>query len=329
MEDCSSLYQKIGDEFNLGRLVSKETIQILWSGYGELVRLKFPHNKTIIVKHVKLPKPSSHPRGWNTDFSHKRKLHSYEVEVNWYKNFSNVIDENCRMPQGIKCFQNETEWLIVMEDLASIGFTSTVSYAYRTHLKSCLSWLANFHAKYMDVKADIIWKVGTYWHLDTRPDEFELLEDANLKQFAKPIDEILKNTKYQTIVHGDAKLANFCFNPEGTSCAAVDFQYVGHGCGMKDVVYFMSSAIDPEVCEKMEEWILDTYFDSLEIALKHYNKNIDIEELEKEWRPLFSVAWADFQRFLKGWSPNHFKINDYSEELTSRALVYIKSKELC
>ncbi|WP_320034346.1 oxidoreductase family protein [Halarcobacter sp.] len=327
MQDCSSLYQKIGDEFQLGRLVSIETIQILWSGYGELVRVKFPKN-SIIIKHIKLPQPSSHPRGWNTDFSHKRKLHSYQVEVNWYKNFSKTIDENCRMPQGLKCFQTNEEFLIVMEDLASVGFTSVISYAYKTHLKACLSWLANFHGKYMGVKSDIIWETGTYWHLDTRPDEFELLEDKQLKDYAKTIDKVLQNTKYQTIVHGDAKLANFCFNIQGTSCAAVDFQYVGHGCGMKDIAYFMSSAIDPEACEQNEEWILDTYFDALELALKNYKKEIDIEKLEEEWRPLFSVAWADFQRFLKGWSPNHFKINEYSDELTTKALAYLKNKNL-
>ena len=27
-------------------------------------------------------------------------------------------------------------------------------------------------------------------------------------------------------------------------------------------------------------------------------------------------AWADFHRFLKGWSPSHWKINDYSERIT-------------
>jgi hypothetical protein len=320
--NTNPLYQEIADRFDLGQLLKIELIQNLWSGYGELVRLKFL-NKSIIVKHVKLPKVSSHPRGWNTDFSHQRKLKSFQVEVNWYKKFCKTIDENCRMPQGLKSYQTEDEFLIVMEDLSSAGFPFTSSYAYKPHLKSCLSWLANFHAKYMNVKTDIIWKIGTYWHLDTRPDEFELLEDNQLKQFAKPIDEILNNTKYQTIVHGDAKLANFCFNSAGTSCAAVDFQYVGHGCGMKDIVYFMSSAIEPEVCEKNEEWILDTYFNLLKTALEHYEKNINIEDIEKEWRPLFCVAWADFQRFLKGWSPNHFKINDYSEELTSRALSYI------
>lgn len=124
MESSDVLYQKIADEFNLGKISFIETIQILWSGYGKLVRLKFS-NKSIIVKHVKLPKKSSHPRGWNTDLSHKRKLHSYEVEVNWYRKFSKNIDNNCRIPQGLKCIQHENEWLIVMEDLANIGFTST------------------------------------------------------------------------------------------------------------------------------------------------------------------------------------------------------------
>jgi len=30
---------------------------------------------------------------------------------------------------------------------------------------------------------------------------------------------------------------------------------------------------------------------------------------------LYSVAWTDFYRFLKGWSPGHWKIHSYSERL--------------
>lgn len=325
MNDNNALYQSIGKELDLGRLNSIYIIQTLWSGYGELVRLTF-QNKSIIVKHVKLPKMASHPRGWNTNLSHKRKLHSYQVEVNWYRHFSQNIDENCRIPKGLKTFQNENEWLIVMEDLATVGLTHTVCHAYKNHLLSCIKWLANFHAKYMNVRADILWEIGTYWHLDTRPDELELLEDKELKKYAKTLDEILNNAKYQTIVHGDAKLANFCFNDDGTLCGAVDFQYIGHGCGMKDLAYFMSSAIEPEVCYRKEQWVLNTYFEELKKALDFYQPKLNFNEIEKEYRSLFCIAWADFQRFIKGWSPNHFKINSYTDSLTLKALEYLKNK---
>ena len=70
-----------------------------------------------------------------------------------------------------------------MEDLASIGLTQTTYDANKNHLVSCLNWLANFHAKYMNIKSDLLWEIGTYWHLDTRPDELKALEDKELKKY--------------------------------------------------------------------------------------------------------------------------------------------------
>ena len=62
-----------------------EVIQDLWSGYGEIVRvgLTGADMKSVVVKHVKLGQ-GDHPRGWNTDLSHQRKLKSYKVETEWY-----------------------------------------------------------------------------------------------------------------------------------------------------------------------------------------------------------------------------------------------------
>lgn len=231
------------------------------------------------------------------------------------------------MPKVLKTFKTEDEYLIVMEDLASLGFSSVVTEASKTHLKTCLSWLANFHASHMGRQSSLIWKTGTYWHLDTRPDEFEVLEDITLKEFAFKIDMELKNAKYQTIVHGDAKLANFCFSKDASLVAAVDFQYVGHGCGMKDVILFMSSAVLPEDCNKIQDWVLNTYFKAFNEAIEYYQPKLDAREIEKEWRDLFCVSWADFQRFIKAWSPKHFKINSYSENLTKSAVKYLKTKE--
>ena len=97
--------------------------------------------------------------------------------------------------------------------------------------------------------------------------------------------------------------------------AGVDFQYVGGGCGMKDVAYFIGSCLNESDCERLEPKLLDTYFTYLHKALGKKN-----EALEKEWRPLYRVAWADFHRFLKGWSPSHWKINSFSERITTEVI---------
>jgi aminoglycoside phosphotransferase (APT) family kinase protein len=141
-----------------------------------------------------------------------------------------------------------------------------------------------------------------------------LLEDQKLKDAARVIDEKLNTCTYKTFVHGDAKLANFCFAEDG-QVAGLDFQYVGGGCGIKDVAYFVGSCLNESECERLEAQILDTYFEFLQSAMMKRN-----EALEAEWRSLYRVAWADFHRFLKGWSPGHWKINSYSERITAEVI---------
>ena len=122
---------------------------------------------------------------------------------------------------------------------------------------------------------------------------------------------------FQTFVHGDAKLANFCFNNGLDKVSAVDFQYVGGGCGMKDVAYFVGSCMSEDDCEQYESVILDYYFKELEEAT---DVSIDFEELKQEWSNLYQYAWADFHRFLKGWSPGHWKLNSYSERIVQKVI---------
>jgi thiamine kinase-like enzyme len=160
-----------------------------------------------------------------------------------------------------------------------------------------------------------LWEVGTYWHLATRPDELRALDDSKLKKAAAEIDARLSKASFKTLVHGDAKLANFCFSDNGGEVAAVDFQYVGGGCGMKDVAYFIGSCLDEQACEAKEEELLDCYFNYLREALGERQKPVDPNEVISEWRRLYHLAWADFHRFLKGWCPGHWKINGYSERI--------------
>jgi len=146
------------------------------------------------------------------------------------------------------------------------------------------------------------------------------LSDLELKNAARKIDLELRNSVYQTLVHGDAKLANFCFSRNGKQVAAVDFQYVGGGCGMKDVAYFLGSCLSEEDCREYERELLNYYFQVLKEALPAQQPGIDNVAVETDWRRLFPFAWADFHRFLKGWSPGHWKLNSYSEQLARKVI---------
>ena len=146
------------------------------------------------------------------------------------------------------------------------------------------------------------------------------MDDQALKGSAAAIDRILKDCQYQTLVHGDAKLANFCFSRDGSQVAAVDFQYVGGGCGMKDLAYFVGSCFRDDESEKMERVILDFYFAEIDRFLTGMGSEVGGDQLEADWRPMYRVAWADFHRFMKGWSPGHWKLSDYSERVTREVL---------
>ena len=299
-----------------------EHIQDLWSGYGSIERYELigSRRNSVIVKHVKLPTKSNHPRGWDTGLSHSRKIKSYEVEMAWYKTFSSQCNNNCRMPEPLALEKEGEEILMVLEDLDSSGFPARKSQIEWKEVAFCISWLAHFHATFMGTKPKKLWTNGSYWHLDTRPDELKALADNNLKKAAHSLDLKLKKCQYKTLIHGDAKLANFCFSGNGSGVAAVDFQYVGGGCGMKDLAYFIGSCYGEDDCEQLESQILDTYFDYLKTALESKNSTIDIDSLEQEWRLMYPIAWTDFHRFIKGWSPGHWKINSYSERVSQEVI---------
>lgn len=299
---------------------SASVIQSLWSGYGEIVRLTLDggEHPSVVLKHIKLPNAGRHPRGWNTGISHARKIRSYQVEARWYQDYAHRCDGSCPVPACLTVGVVEDETVLLLTDLDASGFGVRKDRVEIEDIHAGLDWLAGFHATFLDSPADGLWECGTYWHLETRPDELAALEDVALRNAAPLIDEQLRRSRFQTLVHGDAKLANFCFASEvpTPAVAAVDFQYVGRGCGMKDVAYFIGSCLREDECEAMEGILLDQYFASLRQRVAEKHPGVDAGRLEADWRGLYDVAWADFHRFLEGWSPGHWKINSYSERLT-------------
>lgn len=257
-----------------------ERIQSLWSGYGEVRRVTLD-GAPAIVKHVRPPRDA-----------HPRKLRSYQVELAWYRDWA----AGCvsRVPRFHAAWSDGTESLFVLEDLDASGYGDRVRWVGDPEHRLVLGWLARFHATWLGRGTEGLWPVGTYWHLETRPDELRRMGNARLRAQAPELDRRLREARFQTLVHGDAKPANFCFRPDRLGVAAVDFQYVGGGPGIRDVAYWLGAW---RRVERLDER-LDTYFGALREAL---DPSVDADALEDEWRGLYDVAALDFERFLDGW----------------------------
>ena len=300
-------------------IVRSELIQPLWNNYGTLsrVHLQGGEHASVIVKHIKIPDHLGHPRGFASSISRDRKVRSYRVETQWYRNQNQRIPQASPTPKCLDSFAEDGELFLLLEDLRNRGFEDALYSATWSEMAVVLKWLANFHAQFLGDSADGLWPCGTYWHLATRPEELSNIEGSKLHRFASLLDARLQCGAHPTVVHGDAKLANFLFSRDRGRVAAVDFQYVGRGAAMKDVAYFVGSCLSGSECARREDELLELYFSSLRACLPPH---VDAEELESEWRSLYPVAWADFQRFMEGWSPGHRKLTDYSDATTERAI---------
>lgn len=297
---------------------AEQRLQRLWGGYGDLWRGQlFTKRETVgvIVKDVKPPSDDG-------SLSHRRKLRSYRVEQSFYQRYAARCGEACKVPRSLGHSAESGGLLMVLEDLDESGFVGRARWhagSSDEQRSSVLAWLAAFHATFLGQPPEGLWSTGTYWHLATRPDELRRMQPGPLRDAAQAIDARLAAARFRTLVHGDAKPENMCFAADAR-VALVDFQYVGGGAGIKDVAYFLNSSLQPRQCAALVPRCLDEYFVALGDALAARLPRDELAALELEWRELFSFAWADFQRFLRGWAPDELAQDPFSDELIEQVL---------
>ncbi|MDY6977350.1 MAG: oxidoreductase family protein [Pseudomonadota bacterium] len=324
---------------NIVSVTRSDEIQQLQDSPTTLPKANYQPVTKVVVKCATPPNTLSHPKGWNGEASHNRKCQSFKVENCFYSELQTHTDALCRTAKYIGHSQQGEATLLVMEDLAHTGYSRTASSLTPVQCEIVLKWLAHFHARFLNVRSEFesrnltLWHEGTYWHLATREDEFQAMPESLLKQNAVSIAKTLASANYQALVHGDAKVANFCFTEDFSACAAVDFQYVGYGVGIKDVAYFLGSALSTKTHIKHRDTLLNTYFQALKDALHARLSNTvnsapftraDIALIIAEWKYLYSFACTDFYRFLAGWSPEHWKIDEELQYQTDIALTMLE-----
>ena len=306
--------------------VHASTLCKLWKGYGKLLQVhaKDWSNKNVnfVVKEVDIP-PSSGE-------DHLRKVKSYKVESIFYKELSKQMNErDVVVPELVHVEDNlqETEgsMSIVLSDLTldrQYYTLSGLSMDLR-EAEAVLTWLAKFHA--MNWQREIpagLWTEGSFWQLGTRTRELADMMDeewSDLKAQAGRIHEKITGSRFRTVIHGDAKSANFFFyNDVGNEIqvSGFDFQYCGGGDPMRDVAYLLSCSVQPSVLEQR----------GVGHFLKHYHSELTsrldtVQATEYTFlivQQQFDVCLADLVRFMAGsrWWGNI----EFSEQNTKKWL---------
>lgn len=297
------------------------TICSLWSGMGHIYKVAIPLRSAggasieFLVKHVAAPRKQQQRQS----LGDCRKAASYQVEANFYDKLAKILIQRhgLRLPQPLlverHSGKSKNEIVIGMSFVKS---SSTTLDDDVSAIKAVLTWLATLHAAYWgeeQVNAIVeevgLQPTGSYWHLDTRPDEHESMPntgwEGRLKRAARAIDNRLKRDPLQCIIHGDAKDANVLFSDQTTMSSGpnddddgvpvvtlCDFQYCGKGPPSKDLAYFFCSSVNPED----EQSALDFYLHQLSERL--VTKNVTPPSMN-ELQDSMDLAYCDFYRFSK------------------------------
>jgi len=184
-----------------------------------------------------------------------------------------------------------------------------------------VKWIAAFHATFMTHPITDLWEHGGYWdHVKRNPKsdagwhapKTDL--EKELVKHAAQLHAKVSSCKFNVLIHGDPKIENFCFSPDQKTAAGLDYQFVGHGPGVKDLYYLITSCCNDEnVIEK----IIAAYFGYLREFLPNF---AHFSALEAEWRALWPFVVADYERFLLGRYYTHYKRTEYSTLICKTAL---------
>lgn len=287
-----------------------QTLCSLWSGMGHIYKITLPTTSKnarpieFVVKHVAPPRSRS--------LGDRRKADSYHVEANFYEKLAPILihEHGLGLPESFYVERDggkgQNEIAIGMSYVES----NSTDLSNDDATNAVLTWLATLHASYWGTeKVDKIVKdvglqqQGSYWYLDTRPDEHESMPtkgwEGRLKRAARAIDERLKRDPLQCVIHGDAKEANVLYsrrrnsNDQKATVTLCDFQYCGKGPPTKDLAYFLCSSANLDD----EDAALEFYLEQLTMRLPGDVTPPTMDELQDS----LALAYCDFYRFMSGW----------------------------
>lgn len=300
-----------------------------------------------VIKYIHSP-----PQTKALSVGDQRKADSYVVEANFYRDIATSLryePYNLELPQPYHVEIGGTasgkgDIVICMSYLDGQDWYSNIT-SNAGYL--ALDWLATFHVSHWDSNdgtdtldrliSDVgLQRVGSYWHLETRPDEHASMSrrgwEGRLKRAARAIDDCLRRDPMQCLIHGDPKAANIMLlqsssssnrrrdNPDmppSTRVAFYDFQYCGKGSPTRDLAYFLCTSCDEEDEADLVGYYHRRLVEQLHRKQKSSSSSLSIPTIEHLNDSLL-IAYADLCRFMAGWGYWGFDVQDRVKGLLDR-----------
>jgi hypothetical protein len=169
-------------------------------------------------------------------------------------------------------------FLLLMEDLAPARPGDQVAGATATQARQVIDYIARFHAQWWQhpMLGELDWmpriddpttKSVTPMFVAGWPAFEERFKDKLpprtlewVQRFGPTAADFLDLYADEpvTIIHGDFRLDNMLFGPDG-SVTLVDWQMASRAPGLSDVVYFCGTNLEPDVRERHLDELLDQY----------------------------------------------------------------------
>ena len=230
--------------------VRTSQIQRLWGGMGAVLSLEWSVDgegggkgaavHELVAKRVQLP------AGGHLSLGDQRKKDSYECEARFFEVMAAELNAaGLSVPRGLLVEHRADGLTILMSKLRGAGSWSMG----QAETAKAVAFLAQMHGQTWGARADAavaagLQPQGSYWYLDTRPDEWDMMPsrgwEGRLRRMARALDERLKADPHQCIVHGDTKSDNMVWDSGVLSMC--DFQYCGKATPMKDLAYLLCCA---------------------------------------------------------------------------------------
>jgi len=187
---------------------------------------------------------------------------TYVKEVSWYRELAAGSGVAAPLCHHAEIAEDDVDFVLILSDLAPAGQGDQLAGLGLAGLIPCIEAAAGLHALLwndprLDTlpwlardNGDVIRALFPQLYAGFRERYAERLDTEVLDLgagIAQRLDAYLsRQTAARTIVHGDLRIDNILFAPDGESCWLVDWQTLGRGSGATDLAYLVGTSIaDP------------------------------------------------------------------------------------